>query len=283
MRITHGSTLLPVTLTFLLAACGGADTEAGAATDDALIATHIVEVTGSGFAFDAPDEIHSGWITFRFSDEGPEPHHITVVRLAEGQSADEVLAAMAEHRIADGATALGGPNTPGPGGVSEATLYLEPGRYLLLCAIPSPDGVPHAAKGMVHELTVLDEASTGAAPRADLEIDMRDYVYQLSQPIGAGSRTIRVNTAADATEPHDLVLVRLHEGKTLPDLGAWMQAMDGPPPADFLGGVTVLDPGNSVYITADFTPGNYVMLCPIASPDGVPHHAKGMVFPFTIE
>ena len=61
-----------------------------------------------------------------------------------------------------------------------------------------------------------------------------------------------------------------------------MHAMEGPPPAEFIGGITALDPGESGLFSADFTPGEYAFLCPLPSPDGVAHTYKGMIHQFTV-
>ena len=58
--------------------------------------------------------------------------------------------------------------------------------------------------------------------------------------------------------------------------------MQGPPPAEFIGGITALDPGESGDFTANFTPGEYAFLCPLPSPDGEPHTNKGMLHQFRV-
>jgi uncharacterized cupredoxin-like copper-binding protein len=80
-----------------------------------------------------------------------------------------------------------------------------------------------------------------------------------------------------------VVLARLAPGKTAEDLNRWIHNMDGPPPAEFLGGVTALDPGKSNTFTANFTPGEYALICPLPSvKDGEPHSMKGMIQQFTV-
>jgi hypothetical protein len=57
-----------------------------------------------------------------------------------------------------------------------------------------------------------------------------------------------------------------------------MEKMDGPPPGKALGGVAGIAPGMSQSFTADFTPGNYALICflPDAT-DGKPHFVHGMI------
>jgi uncharacterized cupredoxin-like copper-binding protein/plastocyanin len=268
----------------IVAACGAASQPVTDEAAEAAAEAHIIPIQGMDFVFAAPSTVPSGWVTLEFENYGSEPHHLVVMRLEGGHTVDDVNAALAEHRPLTGiATAQGGPNAPGPGGRSNATLYLEPGEYVLVCVIPSPDGVPHFAKGMVSALTVTEERSAAGRPVADVEINMVDYAYELSTPVTAGRRTIRVVTDAEATEPHDILLIRFNEGKTMADFGRWMATMEGPPPAQFLGGATVMDPGHEMYMTADFEPGEYALICPVPSPDGKRHAEKGMVHLFTVD
>jgi hypothetical protein len=281
-------TLIAVLIPLALAACQRDDAEARSATPAAdgvaQGAANVVLVTGRDFEYDAPLEIAPGLTTFRFIDEGPEPHHLTLMRLEGGHTMDDFMAALRDRRPLDGiATALGGPNAPGPGGESNATMHMEPGEYVMACFIPSPDGVPHIAKGMVRPLTVRGDAVPAADEEVDVDITFLDYAFNLPEEVRPGRRTIRVTTHESASEPHEVLLVRLAEGRTVEDMNDWIHTFEGPPPGEFLGGITALDPGESATFTADFTPGEYALLCPIPSAhDGEPHTYKGMMRQFTV-
>ena len=279
-------------LAVLLAACQGADN----AADDSASASSappggrtqvlpsVVEVVGLDYTFEAPAEIDAGWTTFEFVNQGPEPHHLTLVRLEGGHTVADLVAAMRDRQSMEGiATPVGGPNAPMPGAESNATVDLTPGEYALLCLVPSPDGVPHLFKGMVKPITVRAGGSAAEAPEADVELTFTDYAFELSSPITAGERTIRATTAPGSTEVHEVVVARLAAGKTAEDLNAWIHSMQGPPPAEFLGGVTALAPGLSNTFTVDFTPGDYAFLCPLpSSSDGQAHSMKGMIQQITV-
>lgn len=264
------------------AAPPAAETAAPAAA--AAAAPPVVEVSGTDYAFEAPIEVDAGWTTFRFAAQGREPHHLTLIKLAPGKTAADLIAALRDRQPMGGiGVPVGGPNAPMPGASSNATVNLEAGEYALLCVIPSPDGMPHFMKGMVKPITVRPGASTATPPSAEIELTFRDYAFELSEPITAGLHTIRATTAADATEPHEVVIARLEPGKSVEDLGGWLSTMQGPPPATFLGGVTAMAPGVSNTFTVDFAPGDYVILCPIPSEkDGQEHHLKGMIHQFTV-
>lgn len=285
----RSTTFLLITFALSLPGCQANDStpegaEAASSFIDADAATaNIVEVTGLDFAYDAPMEISPGWTTFRFSSQGAEPHHLTLMRLENGHSLADLMSALQERRpLAGIATALGGPNAPMPGGVSTATMHLEEGEYAMLCFIPSADGSMHLMKGMVRSVSVRGPAA-GSAPAEDARLTFSDYSFDISGDLTAGQRTIMASTHPDATEPHEVLLARLAPGATAQDLDDWIHSMKGPPPAEFLGGVTALDPGKSATFTADLTPGEYAFLCPLPSvKDGEAHSRKGMIHQFTV-
>src|SRR5690606_22181261 len=139
----------------------------------------------------------------------------------------------------------GGPNAPRPGGTFEETQILEPGHYVIVCFVPSPDGVPHIAKGMLRALTVTPATTGNAAatamPVPDVTVKLVDYGFESSAPLSAGRHVIRIEN--DATQDHELVLVRLAPGKSVQELAAWLEKQDGPPQGEPIGGLTSIHPG----------------------------------------
>ena len=275
----------------LVSACSTADSAEEASADavsalsqEAPPTVNVVEVAGMDYAFEAPEEIDAGWTTFHFTNRGPEAHHLTLMRLEDGHTVADVVAAFRDQKPLTGiATAVGGPNAPMPGADANATVNLTPGEYALVCVIPSPDGIPHMFKGMVKPIRVREGVSPGAEPAADLEITLRDYAFETSGEVTAGTRTIRAVNATTATEPHEIVVARLAPGVTVEDVNEWIHNMQGPPPAEFIGGITALDPGHSGSFTIEFTPGEYAILCPLPSGvDGQPHTNKGMMHQFSV-
>lgn len=123
--------------------------------------------------------------------------------------------------------------------------------------------------------TVADaSASRPAEPRV-IEVGAGDFFYEMADTIAAGAVTLQLTTSGQ--ELHHLQLVRLADGKSAADLFAEMQG-DAPPAwATLVGGPNAPVPGAATSrVTLDLTPGEYVALCVIPSPDGTPHVAKGM-------
>lgn len=288
MRITHWTTLA-AGLLLIQAACtvDKADEESRRGTREAFAqapatAPNLVTVTAREFAFGAPATIPAGLTTIRLVNEGKEMHHVQLIRVGEGHTAAELMeASRTEGPPPSWVTFVGGPNAHAPGTPSDATMVLEPGEYVLVCFIPSPDGVPHMAKGMMKPLTVVPASPNAAAPTADVTMTLRDYGFDVAPEITAGKRTIEVVNAAE--QSHEVFVARLEPGKTPQDLLAWIQSQQGPPPALPMGGTTAMSKGERNQITADFTPGEYVLLCFVPDAgDGRPHVAHGMVRQFTV-
>ncbi len=50
---------------------------------------NVVEVVTADYAFRAPSEIPSGWITFRMKNEGREHHFLLLSRLPDGKTFED--------------------------------------------------------------------------------------------------------------------------------------------------------------------------------------------------
>jgi len=245
--------------------------------------TRVAVVHAKDFSFDAPDSISAGWTTIHLVNDGPNLHHIQLVRLDSGKTADDLAAAMKNPGPPPRwAVFVGGANAPDPGSQSDATLNLAAGNYVMLCLVDIPGGVPHFTKGMVRPLKVTAaNGSTGTEPSADATVSLSDYKFDVQGTLNAGKHTIKVQDAGP--QPHEIEVVRLAPGKTLNDLSAWMKNPQGPPPANALGGVSAILPGMTAYFTVDLTPGDYALLCFIPDmKDGKPHLEHGMVKQFKV-
>ena len=92
---------------------------------------------------------------------------------------------------------------------------------------------------------------------------------------------MRVTNAA--AQPHELFIARLAPGKTVQDVAAWVEKMQGPPPAEPMGGATPLARGRSNDVVLDLAPGEYGLFCFVPdAKDGRPHIAHGMMRQVTV-
>ena len=233
-----------------------------------------------------PDTIQAGQITLVMRNTGQEPHHAQLLRLNTGVTLDQFMAALAQGE--GPALALvsqaGGPGPVGPNATSEVTLDLREGQYVAICFIPSPDGIPHLAKGMVKPFQVTaPPAAAAPAPTARETITMRDFTYEMPDTLPAGRNTYRT-VSAGPTQPHEIQFARLQPGRTAQDAAQfWSAPPAGPPPYFTVGGMQGLDPNGVGWVTVDLQPGDYAAICVIPDPaSGRRHIELGMFKAFSV-
>ncbi len=284
MRVVGPSLCVVAIATISLTGCGDRKTaepkEPVAAA--AVPAAHEVTIRARDRAFTAPAEIPAGRVTIRFINDGPELHHVQLIRFGEGKTLADFGKALQSGKWPAWAVEVGGPNIGEPTG-SIGTLDLEAGNYGLVCFIDTPDHVPHLMKGMAQPLVVTPSNDTAATPLppADLTVTLDSYSFTFSDSITAGRKDVDVVVAGN--QPHEIVIARFEAGQTMEGLMKWGATYQGPLPATPVGGTTAIAPGRTQRMTVDFKPGNYVLLCFIPDKgDGKPHIMHGMVKTFTV-
>lgn len=236
----------------------------------------IVNVTARDHAFEAPDSIASGVVTFRLNDLGPTKHHLIVFRLDDSVSLPEFYEGMRAGIVTPtGIAALGGPEDK-----ESVTLVLRPGRYVLGCLKDFEDGATHLSRGMFREMTVVPGSAAQRAepaPRADVTVTMRNYEFQLSEPLRAGRRVLRLENAGP--QEHHILLQRLEPGKSKADVERWMAAgrTGKRPLSPVFFGTSRQSRGETLYVTVELERGAYLFICRIPDAgDGRPHVDHGM-------
>jgi hypothetical protein len=242
---------------------------------------------GLDYAYDSPDTIEAGLVTLNFENIGKEDHHLQIARIADGVSFEEFMGKLQNEGEAAFALleGVGGVGILQPGVSQSVTVDLQkPGLYIALCVLPNGEGIPHLALGMIKPIEVVapETVVTAETPKADLEVQMLDFGYDIPSEISAGEQTWEVFNAG--VQPHEMLIAKLKEGKTITDVMNFLQSGEqGEAPYEFQGGAQGMETGYSNFVNFDLTPGNYVALCFI--PDGAtgkPHVALGMVRPFTV-
>lgn len=242
-----------------------------------------IEVHTKDYAFEMPKSIQAGLTQVTLVNDGKESHHLWILKLEQGKTLADVFEGLkhAEHGFPKWAVNVGGPNAPVPGGKSVAILDLEPGHYAVICVIPAPDGQPHVMKGMAKEFDVTGPRTQALMPKVDIESTLADYDFTFSKPLSAGRNVIRFTNLAG--QVHEAFIAKLAPGKRAADLLGWMQKQDGPPPAIPMGGITGIEPGRTITIVQDLTPGTYAFYCFVPdAKDGREHIAHGMMKEFTV-
>jgi len=135
-------------------------------------------------------------------------------------------------------------------------------------------------------IATTDSATTATATTATpapnvVTVHAKDFAFSAPPQIPSGMTTFKLIN--DGPALHHVEIVRLDSGKTVADLDAELAKPAAPPTwAVFEGGPNAPDPTKGANATLDLQPGNYAMICLVDVPGGVPHFAKGMVYPFTV-
>lgn len=247
----------------------------------------VVTIVAKDYAFDAPASIPAGITTFKFTNKGKELHHATILKIAQGHKLAEFMDALKkpmEGPAPDWVIESGGPNAVIGADIATTTVNLDPGQYVLMCFIPGADGVPHFAKGMIKPFVVVPSSETPATePTADLAMKLDDYGFEFAPEIAAGKHVIKVQN--DGPQHHEVEFVKLLPGTTFQAFVDWAKSEQGPPPSvKWLGGLAGTAKDNYGYVTVDFEPGDYALICFLPDTgDGKPHVAHGMVQPLTVK
>lgn len=250
-----------------------------------------VQITTKDFQFqNVPDSIQAGPTTFRVNNEGIFPHNAQLVQITEGHTYEDFVVYLEQNNWnpPDWAIPMGGPSAPISGEHSEATIDLTPGTYAIVCGVPVPAAEPHYMKGMLHPLTVHGN-SDRTVPDTDLIMEMSDYTFEIDSAITSGQQTLEVVNLAN--QPHEFILAKLNKGKNATDMLTWLGKvinMDPAPlpeaPGIFLNGVSPMAKGVTNYISVDFEPGEYALICPFPDVEsGKPHFMHGMVQQFSVK
>ena len=139
-----------------------------------------------------------------------------------------------------------------------------------------------ACRAADRSATPKEAAAAPAAPvQHTFTITARDFAYDAPDTIPAGYTTFRFVNAGPNF--HHAQFFRIDSGHTAAELQALM-ATPGTPPRWVVpvGGPNAPTPGDSGTTIVQMTPGNYVLLCLVDTPDHVPHFAKGMFHPITV-
>ena len=255
-------------------------------------APHVVRVSATEFMFsvDTGGRVPAGLVELKLVNHGRLDHEALLARLHPGVTQARFEQALktsgpAAYRLID---FTGGAGAVAADGSQDTVQALQGGHYVVLCLVAGPDGIPHLMKGMIAGLTV-----TGHVPPAQLAalrpegrvagtITAHDMTYTLPAVID-GHGLYRF-TDTDASDTHELGIIRLGPGVTAADVIAWVSTHAGPPPFTSAGGYGAVLPGHGGWLRLDLAPGRYAAICFV--PDNAlphaPHAAMGMVVPFTV-
>ena len=271
---------------------------------------NLVEVKTEHMNFIMPDDIPSGWTTFRYHNKSKLTHFMLIDKLPvfEGKqitkenfkevpgifydAMDLINEGKAEEGFAEFSRLpawfpqivfKGGVGLVSPGETAQTTVFIEPGTYVVECYVKTA-GKFHP---MSKELIVKEESSDGTPPTPTLNVAIsRDGGIELKDEPTAGLHTIAVHFEDQGPHEHfmghDVHLVSLEENTDIAALNGWMswadpRGLNTPAPASFLGGAQEMPAGNTAYFTVFLKPGRYAFISEVPEPS-----SKGMLKTFAV-
>lgn len=130
---------------------------------------------------------------------------------------------------------------------------------------------------LIGAITACGEASMPTAT-----ITGKDFAFEMPDTLPSG--LVDITFKNTGKEPHQVNIARLNNGVTQEKFKSTLQ--QGPDAAlallTFAGGANTIDPGKSQEVVNNLTPGQYVALCFLTSPDGKSHIMEGMMKFFTV-
>lgn len=112
------------------------------------------QVTLKDFHFELPGPLKAGPALLKVTNQGPEPHELTLVKLAPGKSMQDVLAFFEKPAGPPPFADAGGIGALASGMSGWVKLNLTAGDYVAVCFVPDSTGKPHFAMGMATPFSV---------------------------------------------------------------------------------------------------------------------------------
>jgi hypothetical protein len=245
--------------------------------------------------FHLPDEILSGWTTFRYENQDHHTHFFLIEKMPvfgdEQKDLDDYFDDVvpvfddAMDLINDGKTEeglaefgnlpawsfareyIGGVGLLGPGQTGQTMQYLEPGTYIMECYVKT-NGIFHTSDGMAAQFVVKEEKSAAKPPKPTLHLYVDNDGFELKGHTRPGVHTMKVHYKEQISPQtpysnfvgHDVNLVKIEDEADVDAVNHWMNWVDvdglnTPAPATFLGGVQEMPTGSTAYVTFRLEPG----------------------------
>jgi len=197
----------------------------------------------------APAQIAAGLTTFTVENHSTAPHALRFVKLTAPHTADEFGTFLKTGgKPPAWISTAGGVATLAPNRSEDYTITIAAGTYVIV------DGDRYAP------LRVTGTPAKAAPPAADVNVKLRDHNFQLNAPFSSGKQTIYFQNTG--TEPHQALIVRLPERVSEFAIRQWItNGSRGEHPAEPVGGALEVPIGGDAWVTLDFQPGRYILLC----------------------
>lgn len=278
-----------VALTAGMAACGSSSSSSGSSSSGARPATLAITISQHGGkpALTVPSHGAAGLVRVVLTNKTPMPRILQLVQVRGSHSIAQALKVVGgnSNTTPGWLRATGGVSAVGPSQTGDAVVDLAPGRYAVAVLPAGPGGSsgPPASGSLM-----LSGGSSGALPTTQAKVvgehtGMDHYAWKVSGLKAGVNRITFESQGMNAI--HFVGAVKI---KGNPSLAAIKKALSSNKPPAFADLSTytqsaILDGGRSEVTTMTFTPGTYVLFCPLSDRDGgKPHFMEGMLAKVTV-
>lgn len=261
----------------------------------------VITVTADGY--EVPAGGVAGLTLVTLENDGTEGVHVFLLRSPDGMDHAEVEAGLRAETLPAwfGASLVGGPDYPPPGGRAQGVVDLPPGQYYVVSLPPgqyyevvAPAPGQYALANAVAHVSRPFAIAAGDAPAvpgppATVAVAVTEHEMTfggLDGPVAAGPQIWEIANAGE--QPHELVVMAMPDGMTTGELlfQLFMRPEGATPTIEFapLFGAQAASPGRTVWLQVDLAPGTYGACCffPDVRRDWTPHALLGMVAVFTV-
>jgi hypothetical protein len=279
-----------------LAACGSSSKKsnssgAGKAGGTGAGLDLAIAETGKTAKYTAPKTVTGGLQTLTLANKGKKPHGAQLVRVVGNHTPQEVLKQIASqsNKTPSWLRAEGGLGPVPPGKTADATLVLEPGKYVVFDPPEGPSG-PGGAPAY-SQLTVAG-GSGGALPNTPTTITAANpgkdkYRWDVSGQLTTGTQNVTF-VSKGKNSFHLIGAFRVKGNPSQAEIIKGLGSNGAPPKfvdqASFSTSA-VIDGGKSQTTPITFTgPGKWVLWCPLTDRDGGKEHFKeGLLKTITVK
>lgn len=292
--------LAAVAVLALAVACSGSGAEQAAAPEPTAVpptaaptepAIPVVAIEAGDDGLQVADVVPGGIVQVDITNTGSNPAAVTLFRMKEGHTRQEVneFKAVADANpeaffgLFELAGFIHGIEGIAPGATSTFYADLGTGEFIL-----SDDAHPE------RDLTFFkaDEVVGTTEPAATVSVDMVDFAYTMPDTVPGGQGLWEFTNSGDQWH---LAVMTAYNPDVTPEQLLALFGEPGEVPADapevqVMGGLPPMSPGERVWIEMDLPPGEYQLLCPlpdiVAMAEGgepLPHLLHGMQRRFTVE
>jgi len=247
------------------------------------LASFDIRVTDDGYS--SADQVPAGRVAITLHNDGHVQRNAQFLRVNDGVSLAQLAATFQnDQRAAMSLVSFaGGPGTVPPGGTQLVVQDLAEGQYVMVTLLLGEDGFQYVPSGMFKPFRVLAAGAppTSAPLPGDEVLLLQDFGFGIPR-MTAGSHTLRLDNVGKV--PHEILVKRMEPQKTLADALAFVLTPVGTPPYADAGGALVFPGSQSVSMTLDLAPGQYVAICYFRDSVTRKTHAElGMIRDFTVD